>query len=96
MFKSGEIQADGKDVSLQELDNLLAANTRENGVVYYYREGGKEEPPPQAMDVIAMAMKHRRPMMMSDEPDFSTSVGFDGIPHEKLGDLKPGDTLTRM
>lgn len=85
VFKSGEIQANSEVVSLQELDDLLAANARENGAVWYYREAGSEEPPPQAIEVINLVVKHKRPISMSSKPDFSDAIDENGysIPRKK-------------
>lgn len=78
VFKSGEIEANGEVVSLEELDDLLAANARENGIVWYYREAGDEEPPPQAMEVIKLVVKHKRPISLSSKPDFSDTIDENG------------------
>lgn len=77
-FKSGETEANGKVVSLQELDRLLEANAKKNGVVWYYREAGMEEPPQQAMEAMALIIKHQRPVSMSSKPDFSDTIDTNG------------------
>ena len=74
VLKSGDIFADGTKVTLPELDSLIAANAQKKGVVWYYREAAKEEPPPQAMQVIELVVKHKRPIRMSSKADFSDSV----------------------
>jgi hypothetical protein len=78
VFKSGEIRADDKVVSLEQIDALLAVNARKNGVVWYYREGGQGEPKPVAMEVIKLIIKHKRPISMSSKPDFSDSIDEKG------------------
>lgn len=85
VFKSGEIQAHNKVISLQDLDDLLAANAEKNGIVWYYREAGNEEPPPQAMEVIKLVVKHKRPISFSSKPDFSDTIDENGnsIPRKK-------------
>ena len=78
VYKSGEIRVGDKTVSGQDLDGLLAANARKNGVVWYYREAGEEEAPPQATEVITLIMKHKRPVSMSSKPDFSDTIDASG------------------
>ena len=78
VFTSGEIRADSKKVSLEDLDVLLAANAKKNGVVWYYREAGEEEPPPKATEVIKLVVKHKRPISMSSKPDFSDTLDENG------------------
>jgi hypothetical protein len=78
VFKSGEIRAEDKVVSLRQLDALLAANAQQKGVVWYYREGGQGEPTPEAMEVIKLVIKHKRPISMSSKPDFSDTIDEKG------------------
>ena len=80
VLKSGDIFADGTKVSLQELDSLISANAQKRGVIWYYREAAREEPPAQAMQVMELVVKHKRPIKMSSKPDFSDSVGPSGEP----------------
>ena len=74
VLKSGEIRVDNKAVTLEDLDGLLAANGRDNGVVWYYREAGQEEPPPQVFEIVKLFMKHERPISFSSKPDFSDMI----------------------
>lgn len=85
VFKSGEIKIDTKVVSLQELDELLTAHAQKNGVVWYYREAGQQEPPPQAMEVLKLVVKHKRPISLSSKPDFSDTIDANGnsVPRKK-------------
>jgi hypothetical protein len=85
VYKTGEIRADSKTVSLQELDGLLEANAGKSGVVWYYREAGTEEPPPQAMQVLNLIVKHKRPVSMTSKPDFSDTIGptEDSVPRQR-------------
>lgn len=78
VLKSGDVLADGRKVTLGELDSLIATNAQRNGVVWYYRENGKEEPPPQAMQAIKLVVKHKRPISMSSKPDFSDTIDQNG------------------
>ena len=89
VFKSGEIRADGGAVSLQDLDSLIASNAQKKGVVWYYREAGQENPSPQAMEVIQLVVKHRRPIRMWSRADFSDAIGRNGKP------VPPGRESTR-
>lgn len=77
-LKSGDIQADGKPVTLNELDSLLASHASRNGVVWYYRENSRAEPPPQALAALELIMKHKRPFSMSSKADFSDAIDQDG------------------
>ncbi len=85
VFKSGEIRADDKTVTLQELDTLLTALDQKNGIVWYYREAGQGEPPPQAMEVIKLVVTHKRPISLSSKPDFSDTIDTNGnsVPRKK-------------
>ena len=79
VFISGEILADNKRVSLDDLDTLLAANAQDNGVVWYYRENAAGEPPPEAMSVMEAVVNEGLPIKLSTKPDFSDSVGPNGM-----------------
>ncbi len=78
VFISGEIRTNGKVASLQQLNALLAANAQKKGVVWYYREGGQGEPTPEAMEVIKLIIKHKRPISISSKPDFSDTIDQKG------------------
>lgn len=80
VLKSGEVLAEGGKVSMQELDALIATNALKNGIVWYYREAGQEEPPTQALEVINLVVKHRRPVRLSSRADFSDTVDKSGRP----------------
>ena len=85
VFLTGEIRADDKKVTLQELDTLLTALDQKNGVVWYYREPGQGEPPAQALEVIKLIVTHKRPMSLSSKPDFSDRINASGtaVPRTK-------------
>jgi len=83
VLKSGEILADGNKVSLSDLDSLLAVNAQKRGIVWYYRETAQEEPPPQAAQVIQVVIKHKRPISMSTQPDFSDTLDEKGRSHPR-------------
>ena len=78
VLKTGDVLADGRKVTLEELDSLIATNAQKRGVVWYYREAGQGEPPPQAMQAIQLVVKHKRPISMSGKPDFSDTIGQNG------------------
>ena len=85
VFKSGEIQADGVVVNLATLEQLIANNASDNGMVWYYREAGQEEPSPQAVKVLDLIAKYRRPVSLSSKPDFSDYINREGksVPRPK-------------
>ena len=78
VFKSGEIYIEKKLITLQELDSFLSENAQQNGVVWYYREVAQGDPPPQAMEAINLVIKHKRPISMSSQPDFSDTIDANG------------------
>ncbi len=71
VFKSGEIQANDTIVNLATLEELIANNASDNGHIWYYRESALEGPPQQAIKVINLITKYKRPVSMSSKPDFS-------------------------
>ena len=85
VLKTGAIQADGKEISIHDLDNMFAELKKVGGTVWYYREDGKTDPPPQAMEVIKLITKYELPITLSSKPDFSDYIGEDGqsLPRKK-------------
>lgn len=85
VFKSGQIKIEDKEISLQDLEVLLAALAQKNGMVWYYREAAQGEPPSQAMEVIKLVVKYRLPISLSSKPDFSDYVDDKGnsVPRKK-------------
>src|ERR1051325_10559758 len=71
VFATGEVQLDGRAVTLGQLDRALRKLKADGGVVWYHRENPTAEPPPQASAVIQMIIKHHLPVSMSTRPDFS-------------------------
>ena len=71
----GEIAADGRPVTLEELADRLAELKRAGGGVWYYRENPEGEPHPNAMKVIELIARHRLPVRLFTKPDFSDAVG---------------------
>jgi hypothetical protein len=78
VLKSGDVLAESAKVSMQDLDSMVASNAVKNGVVWYYRESGQEKPPPQAMEVLDVVVKYKRPISMSSKADFSDTIDKDG------------------
>ena len=79
---SGEIQADGKPVTLEALADQLAALRAKGGAVWYYRENPAAEPHPNAEQVINLIAENGLPVRLSTKPDFSDSAGEDGVVDE--------------
>lgn len=77
-FKNGDIHVEGRGVTLDELDALLAAHVARRGVVWYYREDGQAEPPPMAMAALELITNHKRPVSMSGRADFSDTIDEHG------------------
>ena len=69
----GEIAADGKPVTLEQLADRLAELKRAGGGVWYYRENPEGEPHPNAMKVIELIARHRLPVRLFTKPDFSNA-----------------------
>jgi len=69
----GEIAADGKPVTLEQLADRLAELKRAGGGVWYYRENPEGEPHPNAMKVIELIARHRLPVRLFTKPGFSNA-----------------------
>ena len=82
----GEIQADGKPVSLENLSDQLAALRGVGGAVWYHRENPDQDPHPNAEKVIDLIIANGLPVRLSTKPDFSDSVGGDED-ESRLNDL---------
>jgi hypothetical protein len=82
-LKSGEIQVDGRPVTLHELDTLLASHDVRRGVVWYYREDGQADPPPMGMATLEVITNHKRPISMSSRADFSDTIDAEGKSHPR-------------
>ena len=73
VLSDGKILADGDVVSIDELDQMLSETKQGSGVVWYYRENASNEPDEIAEDVLELIIKHKLPVKLSTEPDFSDS-----------------------
>ena len=74
----GRISLNGKDASLQDVQEAFADLAKDGGVVWYYREAADAEPHPNAMLVVQAVVEARLPISMSTKPDFSDVVSPDG------------------
>jgi len=72
---SGQMFADGVEVTPAELDIKFAGLRHAKGTVWLYREGGRGVPPAEAMQVVQMTVKHALPVRVSHQPDFSDMTG---------------------
>ena len=79
----GSLFVDDRPVTLKSMDRRFAKLAKANGVVWYYREAGHAPPPPVAAEVIRLVMKHRLPISLSSQPDFSDTIDADGVPHPR-------------
>ncbi len=59
MLQSGEVLADGAEVTLAELDARLAKAEKDNQALWYHREDIHAKLPPVALDVADLIVKHR-------------------------------------
>lgn len=84
----GDITADGRPVTLEELAAELAAFGRSGGLVLYHREDPAGEPHPNAMRVMALVVENRLPIQLCVQPDFSGSV-------DAAGTTRPGEDRPR-
>ena len=81
VMSDGQILADGAPVTLQTLRSKLRDLGERHGVVWYYRElPGSTTPPPQAKMVIQAIIDAQLPVRLSSRPDYSDSIGADGLP----------------
>ncbi|MFI5335867.1 MAG: hypothetical protein ACHQ5A_03735 [Opitutales bacterium] len=74
VLKNGDVSADGKYVSVEQLDIVFSNLATKRGAVWYYRESGKDGPHPNAIKVMELIIKHRLPVRLSSKPDYSDSV----------------------
>ncbi len=79
----GTIFADGDKVSLDQLRSTFAHLKEAGGTVWYYREAADGEPHPNAMEVMNLVVENQLPLTMSTKPDYSDSVGPEGVPQPR-------------
>ena len=79
VLADGRMLADGRPVTLEELEPMLAKLAKDNGTVIYYREDpSQDEPHQNAKEVTRLVIESRLPISFSTEPDFSTVVDGEG------------------
>jgi hypothetical protein len=78
VYADGRVSADGRPVTLEELQRSLADLKKAHGAVWYYRENAMSEPNANAMRVVKAIIAAQLPVSMSTKPDFSDVVGPDG------------------
>lgn len=74
VFADGSFELNGRKTSAAALDEALKAHAARSGVVWYYRENPLAEPHPNADIVVQAIIRHRLPVSMSTQPDFSDYV----------------------
>ena len=83
VMADGSLFIDDWPVSLKSMDRRFGKLAKANGVVWYYREAGHAEPPAVAAEVIRLVMKHRLPISLSSQPDYSDTIDANGIAHPR-------------
>jgi hypothetical protein len=78
---TGEIRAEGRSVTPEQLAARMAVLKQAGGVVWYYRENPERQPHRNAMQVIELVTRLRLPIRLSTEPDFSDSAAARGVAH---------------
>ena len=71
---NGKITADGREVSLNELDSSFSKLKAGGGTVYYSRANGQGEPPPQSMKVIELVVKYSLPIKLFTDNTYTEIV----------------------
>ena len=75
---SGQITADGRPSTIEELIPILRQLAKKKGEVWYYREEPDADPHPKAMEVLAAIVDCNLPVLLSTKPDYSDSVDEKG------------------
>jgi len=75
---NGQISADGRRTTIEELIPILRELAKKKGEVWYYREEPEADPHPNAMKVLAAIVDCNLPVRLSTKPDYSDSVGEKG------------------
>ena len=77
---SGEITADGKSISIEQLADKMASLKQKSGIVHYWRENPKGGPHRNAMKVVELVVQHNLPIRMFSNPDFTNSESPQTMP----------------
>jgi len=83
VLSSGQLLLDGNDITLGELEPMLAAAAARNDVVWYYRESASADGPSEALQVLQFIVKHKLRLSLSSKPDFSDWVDAQGRSHPR-------------
>ena len=75
---SGQITADSRPATIEELIPILRELAKKKGEVWYYREAPDADPHPNAMKVLAAVVDCNLPVLLSMKPDHSDSVDEKG------------------
>ena len=79
VLSSGVVLLDGKQTTLQALEEHFKGLKATGGAVWYYRENPRAEPTAQAMAVVQLIIKYQLSVSMSSKRDFSDYIDQDGI-----------------
>ena len=74
VLASGGILLDGREVSLNELDEALQEAKLQGATVQYFRENAAGPAPPEAESVIRLVAGNRMRIALSTKPDFSDAT----------------------
>jgi len=77
-YRNGKITLNGREVTIEEMQNGFSDLKKKNGVVWYFREAAEQEPHPNATLVVKAIIDAKLPVSMSNKEDFSTVVLQDG------------------
>ncbi|MCA9730549.1 MAG: hypothetical protein H6696_12195 [Deferribacteres bacterium] len=83
VLQSGSILLNGKESTLEQVEQELIELKARKGSVWYYREVGQEEPPNEAMEVIKLIAENDLPITLSSRPDFSDYIDENGQSHTR-------------
>ena len=83
VFVDGSIVADDQPVSLLQLDQRLSDLAKSQGLVLYHREAADTKAHPNASEVVKLIIKHRLPVSLSSNPDFSDWIDDRGVPRPR-------------
>ncbi len=83
VLTDGSIFANDQPVTLDELAEQFATLSKASGTVWYYREASEIEPHPNAMEIMRLIVENKLSVTLSTKPDFSDSVGPDGVPRRR-------------
>jgi biopolymer transport protein ExbD len=72
--QDGKISADGKEISLSNLDSSFSVLKKSNGTVYYSRASGLGDPPQESMKVMELIVKYSLPIKLFTDKTFTVVV----------------------